>query len=61
MYLYLISYLFNTKFKMQNLPINGKIYVKTFNHMANKASITLFSINVSTYLETINIKDYKRY
>ena len=46
---------------MQNLPINGKIYVKTFNHMANKASITLFSINVSTYLETINIKDYKRY
>ena len=56
MYLYLINYLLSTKFKIDNLPINGKIYVKTFDHIANKVFIIKCNINVSTSLEKINIK-----
>ena len=54
------NYSFNTKFKIENLPINGKIYVKAFDPIANKASITKCDINVSTSLETINIKKLQK-
>ena len=49
------NYSFNTKFKIENLPINGKIYVKAFDPIANKSGITQCNINVSTSLDTINI------